>query len=290
MKLLILFLSLILFTACNSVYVHDGVVRTESGQSLVIDNINSLAADDLYMRVALGKVNNSYVVHKFGKANSVGTSWVTLCSSCTSLYSYLTSASKLNLTSTSASDTAAGIGARTVLVQGLNSTYDLIEENATLNGVTPVQTTNSFIRVFRMYVLTAGSNNGAVGTIDASVGAAVKSRIDLDTGISNGQTLMAMYTIPRDKVGLLTTKQSTIGSGKEADVQFVMRKFGGVFRVQEEVDLYQNIWDYHHPTPKVFCEKTDLEFRAVNGAPVSEVHAEFELIILDKSLVPDLCN
>ena len=60
------------------------------------------------------------------------------------LYPYLAAASLLQVSSGSANDTAAGTGARTVTIVGLDANYNVISETLTMNGVTPVQTVNSY--------------------------------------------------------------------------------------------------------------------------------------------------
>lgn len=78
---------------------------------------------------------------------------------------WTTAAGATTLVSASANDAAAGTGARTVLVTGLDANRDIISETVTLNGVTPVNLTNNFFRVNSMTVVTAGStgyNEGAL--------------------------------------------------------------------------------------------------------------------------------
>lgn len=71
------------------------------------------------------------------------------------------------IVSTSANDTSAGTGARTVKVYGV-TTAGLANEVVTLNGVTPVNTVNSYLDIYIMYVNTAGSGATNVGAITAT--------------------------------------------------------------------------------------------------------------------------
>jgi hypothetical protein len=73
------------------------------------------------------------------------------------LYSYLTAATVLKVSSSSVNDTSAGTGARTVELSGLDADYNEISELVTLNGQTPVNTTKLFLRINRMVVRSAGS-------------------------------------------------------------------------------------------------------------------------------------
>ncbi len=71
----------------------------------------------------------------------------------------------LRLVSTSASDSASGTGVRTVLVHGIDINNKSVGETIALNGTTPVNTVNTFIRADALFAMTVGSNGFAVGTI-----------------------------------------------------------------------------------------------------------------------------
>ena len=78
------------------------------------------------------------------------------------------SATVMQVASTSASDDLTSTGAEVVRISGLNSDWNPITEDVTLNGVADVATTNSFLRINE--VLVVRSNNGAndafnIGTI-----------------------------------------------------------------------------------------------------------------------------
>lgn len=112
------------------------------------------------------------------------------------------------IVSSSANDTAAGTGARTMRVIGLDSNNLEIQEDITLNGVTPVNTTNSYTIIYRMYLLTAGSGEVNAGTITAT--AATDATVTAQINIGRGQTLMAIYCVPDGYTGLLTNYYASI--------------------------------------------------------------------------------
>ena len=82
-----------------------------------------------------------------------------------------TTAVLLDIVSADAKDTAAGVGARTVMIVGISGTTsdpdDAIPycEEVTLLGATIVNTARYYVRVFGMYVITAGSEGNAAGAI-----------------------------------------------------------------------------------------------------------------------------
>lgn len=86
-----------------------------------------------------------------------------------SLLVWPSSAGATTLVSSSANDAAAGTGARTVLVTGLDANRDIISETVTLNGITPVNLTNNFFRVNSMTVVTVGSTGYNEGNLTAQI-------------------------------------------------------------------------------------------------------------------------
>lgn len=74
--------------------------------------------------------------------------------------------SALEIVSSSAADTAAGAGLRTVTVEGVNTLGTAFSESVTMNGVTAVALFNPYIAVNYAYARTAGNrSNGASGNI-----------------------------------------------------------------------------------------------------------------------------
>ncbi len=103
------------------------------------------------------------------------------------------------IVSSSASDAAAGVGARTLQVTGLTSwTAKEVTENITLNGVTPVNTVNSYVIIYRLRVLTKGATSSNVGTITAT--AATDATITAIIRPLIGSSEMAIFGWPSTQV------------------------------------------------------------------------------------------
>lgn len=120
-------------------------------------------------------------------------------------YVQLTTGTALEVVSSSANDTAAGTGARTVRIDGLDGSYVPFSEIITLAGATPVPLVNtSAIAINKTVILTAGSGLVNAGNIDtrAVSGAAVKSRIQA-LAESSGRSADWIYTIPANMNALL---------------------------------------------------------------------------------------
>ncbi len=146
-------------------------------------------------------------VNIIGYNPSVSTTASTIWSGGATSYVQLTTATALEVVSASANDASAGTGARTVRVDGLDSTFTPFSETVTLNGTTPVALTNtSVIAVNRTTVITAGSGGVNAGKIDvrAVSGAAVKSSIQALVE-SSGRSADFVFTVPAGQYGLLKT-------------------------------------------------------------------------------------
>lgn len=150
-------------------------------------------------------------------------------------YPWFTAASTLEIASSSALDTDGGTGVRSVLVFGLDEDYNQINELVTLNGQTPVATTKSFLRTFRMYGVDVGSlrtnagniwAQGSSGTWSSGVPASnTYKQAVITTG--RGQTEMAIYTVPAGYTGYLSFAAGSISKAvnKSCDIEVWSSKY-----------------------------------------------------------------
>lgn len=117
--------------------------------------------------------------------------------------------------SSSTSDAAAGVGARTVRLFGLTSwDTEEVTEDITMNGTTDVNTANSYVFIHRMEVLTSGATSINVGTLAAT--AATDSSISAHVRAGEGQTQMALYAWPSTRTAHLTCYYSSLNESAGA--------------------------------------------------------------------------
>lgn len=244
------------------------------------------ASEPFELQVARGQVDGHKTLFKFGINGDVGTSAETVWAQ-GGTYAYPAAATVMKISSSSASDATAGTGARTVAIFGLDASYNEINETVALNGQTAVNTTNSFLRISRMYVVTAGSGETAAGTIYAGVGtvtSGVPATVYGMIAINANQTQMAFWTVPAGYTLYLTGVYYTSGNTNPTawtNFQLIQRPLGGVFRQQSSSRVAGNgdfVLDLHSPIS--FSEKTDIEVRAVASTSPSNVSAEFEGIYI----------
>lgn len=202
------------------------------------------------------------------------------------LYSYLTSATVLKISSSSTADASAGTGARTIEISGLDANYDEISETVTLNGQTAVNTTNEYLRVNRAKVLTAGSGGQNAGVIYAGTGTVttgVPANVYLSIAIGDNQTLMCLWTVPKGYTAYLhqiDISMNTEVANKYGTVSLVARPLGGVFNVQDKFALSQDIIHQTFTYPRKYEEKTDIEVRAIASSSNADLAVSAGLDII----------
>ena len=246
------------------------------------------------LQVARGQVAFHETQFKFGFNLDIDDSLETIWAE-GGLYSYLSAASVLKISSSSTDDTSAGTGARTITISGLDANYDEISESVTLNGQTAVNTTQSFLRVFRMIVDTAGSGGQNAGVIYAGTGT-VTSGVPANKygtiAVGDNQTLMCFWTVPRGYTAYLyqiDISMNTEVANKFGTVSIVARPEGGVFNVKDKFALSQDIIHQEFKHPIKFAEKTDLEVRAIASSSNANlaVSAGLDIVYIQNRPYPE---
>jgi hypothetical protein len=220
------------------------------------------------LQLARGLIDGHKTLFKFGNNPDSNGTLETVWSHST-LYVYPTAATVMKVSSTSANDNIAGTGARTVLVAGLDADYNEVSEIVTLTGQTPVLTTTIFLRVFRAYVVTAGVNNTAAGTIyigNGVVTAGVPASVYAEIPLGENQTLMAMWTVPAGYTFYMYRGSFSAASNNASQYvlgKFMVRPLGGVFRNAADVTANSNVIQYDFEIPLAIPEKADIEARVI---------------------------
>lgn len=241
------------------------------------------------LQVARGQVAYHTPQFKFGFNPDVDNTLETVWAQ-GGLYSYLTSASVLKVSSSSANDTSAGTGARTVQLYGLDADYSEINETVTLSGQTAVNTTNEFLRINRMVVRSAGSGGENAGVVYAGTGtvtAGVPANKYATVAAGDNQTLMALWTVPAGYTAYLYQTHVTAActtSNKLLTTSIVARPEGEVFQVKDKFGIQIDGGDIRqvYNFPLKFSEKTDIEVRAISdaGSANAEVSAGLDMVYI----------
>lgn len=130
-----------------------------------------------------------------------------------SLFPTLTSAQALEVVSSSANDTAAGSGARTIEVQYLDAANNLqVSAPITLNGVTPVAAGFTANFILSMEVKTLGASEVAAGNIvlRTVVGTVIQEQITA----GGNRSLSSHFMVPANYTGYLVSwEASSVSTG-----------------------------------------------------------------------------
>jgi hypothetical protein len=117
--------------------------------------------------VAMGNIYGSSTWNKFGYNADIDGA-AEIVASFGGTFNIMTSADTLNVVSTANNDNSGGQAARTIVLVGIDANGDYQEETVTMNGQTPVTTTNSWLGINRAYVASVGNSNYNQGDITIS--------------------------------------------------------------------------------------------------------------------------
>ena len=225
------------------------------------------------INIAAGLTPGYANVHKFGAVYTTSSAYDTVWSK-GGAYAFPTGASVVTVVSGSDTDSdTANTGAETITIQGLDGSYNEVEETLSLNGETDVTGNQQFLRVHRAFIASGVTN---VGEIDIKHGSDVVCYISAGMG----QTQVAYYTVPAGKTAYLKSFAATQNKNQENSVRMFQRPFGGVFRVASELNLYGSNMHTLFTIPVKFTEKTDIDVRSYTGSNCT-VSAMFDMLLVD---------
>lgn len=180
---------------------------------------------------AAGLIPGVNIIHKFGRNAAIGTTYVPVCSGGVYQTPQVGGALPLRIAAGgNAADDAAGSGARTVVIEGLDQDGDFVTETLTLAGASASDPTSiSFLRLFRAYVATSGSyatqsQGSHVGDIvieDTSSN--TWATIDA-TDFPRGQSQIGVYSVPNGFEAYISTVELSVASTKVLDLNFYVRE------------------------------------------------------------------
>jgi len=249
---------------------------------------------DFLLKVAMGEVAGYSKVNKFGH-NPAATSNEDVWGGGGVYGFYPTSAVLIDIKSSDVKDTGTGVGARTCVVYGLDENWaEQTSETITLDGQTEVAIAGTWMRIFRLVVLTAGSSETNEGTITVQCVGAGGGLADDTIGISvnadDGQTQQAIYTIPAGKTGYFIKGYVGIAdddkNGEVAEFQWQARPNNGTtgaWAVKGEIgcnSVGNSHWQYEYGIPSgPIPEKTDIRIKVISATTSLGVVGGFDLLL-----------
>ncbi len=219
-----------------------------------------IGTKDFGLEVQRGRVNGVTFNNKFGRNAATATGDAIWASS--TAYNEPATCELCNVVSSDVNDTAAGTGARTISITGINELYNIVTETLTLNGTTPVSTVNKYCNIHRAYVLTAGSGGTAAGNITITSTAAGTPAIAY-IALGYNQTQSTVYMVPTGYtayVNLPNVSGQNTTANSLCDIGCFKKEFGGVYRVQMDFHLTGGTTAY---MPKVFGAPLKFEAKSI---------------------------
>lgn len=245
---------------------------------------------DFLIEVQKGTVAGHAIVHKFGRNIAVPNgSWAFI-----SLLGHtswpLSAATTVRIKAGgNANDTAAGTGAREVVVEGIDSNLaELSEAIATAGASASSNTTASFWRVHRAWVSsggTYGGSNTAAITIENSGGGT--DLIQIPTG--GGQSQFGAWTVPTGKTAYPLGIHIHVDSNKTGNIRLCTREDMNdttapvkPVRVKLFFDGVTNDEDFSPRSPGLaVAALTDIWAEAYGDGAIIEVSVDIELLVVD---------
>ena len=222
--------------------------------------------------IAAGEVGGYSHINKFGYSNnisSLSTIW-----DGSNLYTYSSSAGTVTVSGTSDDDSAV------IEIQGLDTNYNVIIQDVTLDADGNGTASTNLIRVFRARVKTPASGQTTnTGLLNINIGGAVRAKILA----GSGQTLMAVYTVPAGKTAYLLNLTLYVDKNVDVIYKLIAREIDdGGFQIKGQFGTFGTPLVYNYPVPLKFTEKTDIEIQADAGN-TSGGGAIFDLILVDNN-------
>ena len=237
----------------------------------------------------------------FGFNNDVDADWEDIHAAGGDV-NWLTAATKVEVLSSDAADTAAGLGVRSVELHGLSGQGVDQVEVIDMNGTGAVESALAYCRINSLHNETVGtyggSHKGDVTCRVTGVGAVLAVMTGREGGIGVsvqygiGEAGLGYYSVPLGKVMYLTglTVLPNVKSNQTVDVVLYERE--GILNTTAPMDPRREIWsaiEFAQPVSKEFKshikikQLTDIWFRAQGSGTNNQIAVTLDFYLLDQN-------
>lgn len=239
------------------------------------------------MNISLGRVTGISAVHKFGVNLAVGTTREDIWS-LGGIYPWLQTERPVRIKAGgNAADTAAGNGARSVIVEGLDENWEVATETLVTAGASvSAATTTTFRRIIRAYVSTSGTYTGANTGAIIIESTAPNDLAEIQAGY--GQTQMTMFTVPADKKALIYLPSITISAVQTGNARLLQRRNADIVaapftspRIISEVNGFTGSREHLGGFPILLPEKTDVWADGASVASTASITVEYSIALVN---------
>lgn len=180
----------------------------------------------------------------------------------------------------------ASTGVSILRILGLDAFFLPLDEFVVLNGLSNVPTIGVYSWQYRARVFSSASSNAA-GTVTST--AVAGGTISLQVVNGNNQTLMAIYPIPADKVGLLVRWWGSMSKKQSASSVIVLRvgqkdKIGYIHQIRSVNSLGSSKFDHTFVFPQIFPGGSVLWMEADSSTTDVGIAGGFDVLLVDQKL------
>lgn len=166
--------------------------------------------------------------------------------------------------------TGASDAGKSITLYGLDGGYNEISETIAVGASSTLQ----FKRVYRAFVSDGTTNAG-----DISFTRSGTEVLKISEG--KGQTLMGVYTIPRNHTGLIQNIEASASADKDMQIElFTRNSETDAFRIQHVGNIYRGQYKYDFAIPLAVPATSDIEVRVTGYANDTNAHiaCSFDII------------
>lgn len=243
----------------------------------------SIASAPWYLQVARGQITGASAVNIFGYNSAITT---TAClvwelGNVPTQYVYPTAAAQLSIVSSSAADTSA----KSLLVIGLDSSYNAISETKTLNGTAAVTTVNSYLRV-NSVIMTNSVNTGTI-TVTSSSPSAGNVVAKINAGLGKSQAALYSVAAGYTLYGNRFSGFSSEAGGGNNYSSWIAKSSNAVTGQSLTIaqSPYANTYVIERTTPFTFAEKTDIQWQGQAGTGSHPIGVNVEGVLISNTAV-----
>lgn len=249
--------------------------------------------DEWLRQVDSGDIKDAEIIYKFGRLDGMTSNYAPVTSG--GIYQTPITADSLELVSSSIEDASGGVGATSVVVEGIASDWTRQTEVIALNGTTPVNLTNTWLRVYRVRVV--GSNTYATSADTSHVGVItlqeqgtgiVWATIDVEGGIGIGTSLIGNFTVPKGYIAYVIHEEIFMEAAKPVDIIRADRATANVvvapyspFVIEQ---LFYNATTSHDTVPRGLGKEMtgpyDMGYMAKSATSSATCAVNFEILLL----------
>jgi len=206
-----------------------------------------------------------------------------------------TVATLLEILSDNAADTLLGAGARTIRLTGVDENWESQIELVNMDGVNPVATTKTWLRINLPRVADRGSyttkNLGTI-TIRAAGGGDVFNEIPVDATFGGaGRSLSSHFAVPANKIAFVYHMLINTVSSKDIELALEIRTnadevvppFTGTYDLRYLWKQAEHLNEINlHEIPIFLPEKTDFSFKGKTTQANGSVSIDYAMLMVDK--------